>query len=255
MMPAWPRPGRHAGWGAGPAGGTEVTPSLSLEAWRPGLFPLARSLVVLRALSPGGPPPQPAPPCAWGVAALGTTLQEGLWGCPLRPGTHSRSLSCLLGGSTTSAGCPWVSAFPRRQKVPVSLFEPRPLVSILPAPSGSCAGRNPRSPCSGSAGSHGASWNPGCPQWGARPGPPHEHAQSTTSLPGPSTKLSRHYPAPPGPVTAWGAGDALGEAPAPTSSTLLRGQPPAPHRVTPGERWLLLPLPGAWRLSGAPRPL
>lgn len=46
--------------------------SLSLEARRPSLFPPALSLVVLKALPAGGPPPRPALPqhSAWGVASF-----------------------------------------------------------------------------------------------------------------------------------------------------------------------------------------
>lgn len=64
----------------------------------------------------------------------------------------------------------------------------------------------------------------------ARLGPP-------PSPPVPSTQLSRHYPAPPGPVTARGSGDALGGGARPSPlppPALLQGQPPQPPR---GHLW------------------
>lgn len=150
MMPTRPRPGRHTGCGAGRAGGTEVTPSLSLEAQRPGgpaSSCLPWSLVVLRALSPGGPPHGPSPSLQPGrQPPSGIALQDGLWEFSLHPDTLSGSLSCLLGGHTTRAGCPWGSAFPRCQKVPGSLFEPLTLLPTSMDPGGSCAGRSPSPP-------------------------------------------------------------------------------------------------------------
>lgn len=78
-MPTWPSPDCHADWGAGQAGGTKMTPSLSLEAqplptclrawW---YFPqetIPHGLPFLK--HPGEWPP------------LGITLQNGLWEFPL----------------------------------------------------------------------------------------------------------------------------------------------------------------------------
>lgn len=71
--------------------------------------------------------------------------------------TPTPGLLAAFWGSTTRAGCPWGSAFPRCQKVPGSLFEP-PFLSILPDLGGSCAGRNPRRPALGPPGAMEPAW-------------------------------------------------------------------------------------------------
>lgn len=70
----------------------------------------------------------------------------------------------------------------------------------------------------------------------------------------PSAQLSRHYPVLPGPVTAWGAGDALGGAPDPTSPNT----PPRAVSQTPmglpmrGEIAFSCPSAGHGGWSGVP---
>lgn len=198
------------------------------------------NLVVLMPLSLGGHPPQPPlPRASWGAASFRTYPPGRPRGVSsLHPDTQSWYLSCFLGCSTARAGCPWGSAFPRRQKVPGSLFEPP-----IPPPSSqtwvvAVPGRAPGAPALGPLGSHGTSWtlvllSGERPAWStpeASPSPP-------PSPPVPSTQLSRHYPAPPGPVTAWGSGDALGGGAHPSPlppPALFQGQPPSPHGVTHG---------------------
>lgn len=141
--------------------------SLSLEAWRPGLFLPASSLVVLKALSPGGPPPWPALPPA---SSLGS--------CLLQESPSKMASRSFISALTPTPGLlaafwgqhnwGWVSlgiSFPRCQKVPDSVFEPPSLLSILPDLGGSCAGSNPRHPCSGSTREPWSQLDPGCPQW------------------------------------------------------------------------------------------
>lgn len=81
---------------------------------------------------------------------LGLTLQMASGTSFPFPDTQSHYLSCFAGCSITRVGYPWGSAFLGHQKVPASLFESLTPLSILPDLGGSCAGRSPMNPCSGS---------------------------------------------------------------------------------------------------------
>lgn len=158
--------------------------------------------------------------------------------------TLTPGLLAAFWGSTTRAGCPWGSAFPRCQKVPGSLFEPPFLLSILPDLGGRCAGRNPRRPCARSTRSHGAS---------------RTQAVLSGSTPSPHPPLQfpqhsfRHYPTPPGPAAAPGAGSALWGGTPPTSLHTPPRAVPYPSGVTMGRDVLFLPLWGVEDGVGSPR--
>uniref|UniRef100_A0A3Q1NM68 Striatin-4 n=1 Tax=Bos taurus TaxID=9913 RepID=A0A3Q1NM68_BOVIN len=98
-----------------------------------------------------GPSPQEALPAASRRVRppSGIALQLGLWEFSLYPGTHSGSLSLLLGSHTSRPGCPWGSTFPRCQKVPGSLLEPLTAPLHLPGPGWEPGGRRPHAPTLG----------------------------------------------------------------------------------------------------------
>jgi len=137
---------------------------------------------VLTALSPGGRPHGlsfPRHP-AWGAASF----RNHPLGWPrgvssLCPATQSWYRSRLLGCSTAGAGCPWGSAFPRRQKVPGSLFEPLTPLLHLPRPEWELCREEPQAPLLWVPWETMESAGPWAALRGsARPGPPHKHAQS-----------------------------------------------------------------------------
>ena len=154
---SWPRssynvhmaqPLSHAGWGVGQAGGTEMTPSPSLGAQRPSLFPLA-SESFPRCFAQETLPydlPLPKHPAQGAASFRNHPPGRPLGVSSLGPDAQSWY---LRGHSTTRTGCPWGSAFPRCQKVPSSLIEPPTPLFTLPDLSKSCAGRSPRPSCSG----------------------------------------------------------------------------------------------------------
>ena len=195
----------------------------SAEARRPGLFP--------PALEPGGAnapfPGRPSPTASPSPSILGGSLLQDL---PSRTSPrsflsaprHPVLVSELLSWVQHSQG--WVS---------LAIPPPSSQTWVVAVP-----GRAPGAPALGPLGSHGTSWtlvllSGERPAWStpeASPSPP-------PSPPVPSTQLSRHYPAPPGPVTAWGSGDALGGGAHPSPlppPALFQGQPPSPHGVTHG---------------------
>ena len=85
-----------------------------------------------------------------------------------------------------------------------------------------------------------------------------DHPGSTPSPPPfplvPLTQLSRHYPVPPGLVTAWGAGDALwgGTSPYLPQCSSKGSHFPSTGSTT-GKDGLFLPLPGAWKVAWGPQ--
>lgn len=128
----------------------QVTPSLSLQAWRPGLFPPAWEPGGANGPFPRRPSPHglsfPEHP-AWGAASFRNHSPGWPRGVSfLSPDTQSWYLSCLPGCSTTGAGCPWGSAFPRRQKVPGSLFEPPTPLLQFPRPEWELCWEEPQAP-------------------------------------------------------------------------------------------------------------
>lgn len=178
----------------------QVTPSFGLQAQRPGLSRPPWSLVVLMPLPRR--PPHPALPSA---SSLGRHLLQELpskmASRSLCPDTHSWSLSGLLGQHSQG----WVSLGISFSKTPEGArfsLNPQPHLSILPDLGGDHVGVTPDAPIlvcqavlSGSA----------------RPGRPLQLPQR--SFPD-TTHHSRAS-------DCLGAGDALREAPTPTSPALL----------------------------------
>lgn len=111
-----------------------VTPRLSLEARRLGLF--------LPALEPGGakgpfsrqpshglsfPSIQPGE-----LPPSGITLQDGLWEFPLCPDTHSWSLNCLLGPAQPGLNVLGYKLFQDARRCQVLSLNHQPLFSMPP---------------------------------------------------------------------------------------------------------------------------
>lgn len=151
----------------------QVTPSLGLQAQRPGFSRPPCSLVVLTLL-PGGPHALPSPSIQPGaVPPSGIALQDGLQESPFCPDTHSWSLSSLLGAAQAGLGVLGDQLFQDARRCQV-LSEPPTQSLHPPRPGWGLCGGDTRRPPAGL---------PGCPEW---------ECQAWPSPPAPSVQLSRH---------------------------------------------------------------
>lgn len=210
--------------------------------------------MVLKALSIGGPPPWPALPqhSAWGI-----TLQDGLQEFHLCPNTHSWSPSCLLGAAQPGLGLLGDQLFQDARRCQVLSLNPHFSSPSFQTWVGAVLGGTPDASALGPPGAI----EPTGPRLssvgvlglahpGSTPSPP-------PSPPAPSAQLSRHYPTPPRPATAQGAGSALWGGTCPSLLPHSSKGSSLPFRGHPwGEMsFLFWPLPGAWRMEwGPPEP-
>lgn len=183
----WPRPGRHTGWGAGPAGGAEVAPSLHGGSE-------ARPLPTCR--EPGGAnsplsrnalwwlsfPKYPA----WGRAPSGIAPRGQPRGSA-HALTPAPGIHCLPGAAQPGLSVLGIR-FSKKPEVPGSPLSP------TPPDGGSCAGGGSRRPSAGpcpASGHYPSLLGPG-PAWGgsARTPPPR------VALPDPHSARGQGQPSP-----------------------------------------------------------
>lgn len=191
---------------------------------------------------------RPSPALSLGAASFRNHPPRWPPGVSSLPDTHSWSPSCLL-GSTTRAGCPWGSAFPRCQMVPGSLFEP-PFLSILPDLGGSCAGRKPGRPALGPPGA----MEPAGPRLSSVGVLGLAHPEAHPVHHPPSSSLSTAFQTLPnasGASNAQGAGGALWGGTCSYLPQPSKGSP-LPLTGSPMGRDVLLSLAGAWRMEWGP---